>query len=138
MLTLFIFASSLTSGEDSGEQSAFVWSIISSILNIEENHEFLIRKVLGHFSSFLLLAIFASVVYYRLVEINFTKNKTLYFVSITLLVGVLTATLAEVFQLPIFIDGRSASITDVLIDFYGFVLGFILYSFIKFLCLKKA
>ena len=138
LLTLLIFISSLTSGEDSGEQSAFVWSIISNILNIEGDYELFVRKALGHFSFFLTLAIFASVVYYRLVEITFTKHQKLYHVIITLLVGMLTATLAEVFQLPIFVSGRSANIVDVLIDFSGFVLGFILYSFIKFLRLKKA
>lgn len=137
LITLFIFVSSLTNGKESGEQSAFVWSIISSVFNIKGDYEFFIRKALGHFSSFFILAIFATVVYYRVAELSFKNRRNLYFVVITLLAGALTAVIAEVFQLPIFVSGRSASAVDMLIDFSGYFLGFLVANFIRFIIYRK-
>ncbi|MBR2377574.1 MAG: VanZ family protein [Clostridia bacterium] len=137
LITFFIFASSLTNGKESGEQSAFVWSIISSVFNIKGDYEFFIRKALGHFSSFFVLAIFATVVYYRVAELSFKNRRNLYFVVITLLAGALTAVIAEVFQLPIFVSGRSASAVDMLIDFSGYFLGFLVANFIRFIIYRK-
>ena len=137
LITLFIFLSSLTNGKESGEQSSFVWAILSTALNIEGNYELLIRKLLGHFGIFLLLAIFASVVYYRFVEIIFTNRVLFYFVFFTLLAGLLTAVLSEIFQLSIFVSGRSAEFKDILIDFSGFLLGFIVFISCRFLMYKK-
>lgn len=137
LITLFIFVSSLTSGKESGEQSAFVWSIISSVFNIKGDYELFIRKALGHFSSFFVLAIFATVVYYRVAELSFKNRRNLYFVVIALLAGALTAVIAEVFQLPIFVSGRSASAVDMLIDFSGYFLGFLIANFIRFIIYRK-
>ena len=137
LTTLLIFISSLTDGEISGEQSAFVWSILSTILNIEGNYELFIRKILGHFFCFLVLAIFATVVYYRLVEILFTTYKSFWFVFITLLVGLLTAIFSEILQLPLFVDGRNGNFLDIVIDFCGYFLGFILLRFVIYRKVKN-
>ncbi len=137
LITFFIFLSSLTDGKESGEQSAFVWSIISSVLNLKGDYELFIRKAIGHFSSFFLLAIFASIVYYRVVEMLFTKRRNLYYLIIVLLVGFFTAFLAETFQLPIFVNGRSASVLDVLLDFSGYFLGFLITIFIRLIIYRK-
>lgn len=138
LITLIIFLSSLTDGKVSGEQSSFVWSILSATFNIEGNHELFVRKVFGHFCAFLVLAIFASVVYYRLVEILFTKKLNFYFIIFTLLAGLLTATISEIFQLPIFVSGRSSELSDVLLDFSGYILGFIIALFILPIIYRKA
>lgn len=137
LITLFIFVSSLTSGKESGEQSSFVWAIISNVLNIEGDYELFIRKAIGHFSSFLVLAIFASVVYHRVAALNFKGHVNLYFAIITLIAGLLTATLAEIFQLPIFVSGRSASFIDVLIDFSGYLLGFLCFNLARLIIYRK-
>ncbi len=137
LLTFVIFFFSLTDGKSSGEQSSFVWSIISTAFNINGNHEFLVRKLLGHFSVFIALAIFASVVYYRLVEIIFKTRITFYFTVFTLLAGLLTAIISEILQLPIFVNGRSAEIFDVLLDFFGYLLGFLIAFFILPIIYRK-
>ncbi|MBO5926257.1 MAG: VanZ family protein [Clostridia bacterium] len=130
-LTLVIFAFSLRNGTESSNDSSFVWAVLSSVFNVEGNYEFLIRKLIGHFLMFLLLAILGSIVYYRIVIISPFKRKRLFFALLTLTAGLLTAIISELLQLNFFTIGRNASITDVLIDFSGFLLGFLLFLFFK-------
>ena len=131
VLTVLIFALSLTDGEESTMQSAFVWNIISSILGVEGNYEHLIRKILGHFLLFSALAVFASIVYYRLACLIFTKRVNVYAIILTLLVGLITATISEILQLEYFTLYRNASLFDLLINFLGYIFGYLFYIIIK-------
>lgn len=81
----------------------------------------LMRKLVGHFGSFLVLSVFALFI----VIFFFKKGKPRVFSSsFMLLYGFLLAGLSEILQL--FTSGRSGSFKDVLIDFSGYVLGFFL------------
>ncbi len=135
ILTLLIFYFSLSSGEESSTQSAFVWSFISSVFNIKGNYESFIRKFFGHFLLFSALAVFASVVYYRASQILFKNNYQKYSIFITLLVGILTAGIAELLQTELFVQGRNASFVDLIIDFLGYLLGYLIFRILKFLYL---
>ncbi len=135
LITVYIFYSSLQSGSESSKESSFVWAFLSSVLNVTGDYERFIRKALGHFALFGALAVFSSVVYYRLAEIFEYKNTNLLALILTLSVGFLTAVISEVLQLPVFVSGRSAQFTDILLDFCGYFLGYFLYRIIKFFAL---
>lgn len=98
-------------------------AVYEKVYEVRYSYFFLIRKIIGHFSAFLLLAIFAIIVYYRLAEtINETRAE-IYGPLYSLSAGLITACLSEILQLGIFTGGRIASLTDVLIDFAGFAFG---------------
>ncbi len=135
LITFYIFFSSLQNGRESSSQSSFVWALLSNVLNVAGNYEWLIRKMLGHFLLFSALAVFSGVVYYRALEMLESKNTEVLAVIITLLVGLLTAVISEVLQLPVFVSGRSAQFSDVLLDFCGYLLGYFVYRIIKLFAL---
>ncbi len=137
ILTILIFALSLTNGKDSSAQSSFVWSFISSILDVKGDYEFLIRKIVGHFLLFGALALHASVVYYRLSQTIFSDKVLVYSTIITLLVGFVTALISEFLQLSLFVEGRTASLFDIFIDFLGFIFGYLAFIIFKSIYNKK-
>ncbi|MGN0819471.1 MAG: VanZ family protein [Christensenellaceae bacterium] len=87
-----------------------------------ENYLTTIRKGLGHAGLFALLAIFATVAFGLLVN---SKLKSSLMIAGA---GLFNAILSEIFQLPCFASGRSARLIDVVIDFSGYILGFITVS----------
>ncbi len=135
LITAVIFYLSLQNGSESSKESSFVWALLSRVLNITGDYERFIRKALGHFALFVALAVFSSVVYYRVAEMLECKNTNLLSFVLILLVGLLTAVISETLQLPIFVSGRSAQFTDILLDFSGYFLGYFLYRIIKFFAL---
>lgn len=89
-------------------------------IKVKYSYQTYIRKIVGHFLLFFVLAIFAFVVYYRLAEV-LKPNKNLPFgVVFTLCAGVFTAGLSELFQS--FVANRAPAFSDVLLDFLGYVL----------------
>ena len=94
--------------------------VIENDKNTNKIREFyhLIRKGIGHFGAFFVLAILSS-----LVVILFFKRKVLMFI-ISAVGGFLVAFITELIQL--FVPGRGGNIKDVGIDFAGFMTGTII------------
>lgn len=111
----FIFRASSENATESGSLSSTVTAFINSFLvKISENltvSEFIVRKA-GHLTEFLILGVEISV-YFRLLE-----RKPW---SLVVLSGLLTGLCDETIQL--YVEGRFSSVTDVWIDFTGFLIG---------------
>ncbi len=91
-------------------------------IQVKYSYHTYVRKLIGHFSLFFVLAIFAIVVYYRLAEILKPTKKALLGTCLTLSAGLVTASVSELLQSGIFTSGRAPSILDVSIDFAGYLL----------------
>ena len=96
---------------------------VTKTLEVKYSYHSLIRKIIGHFSLFLVLAIFASVVYYRLASILKPDKKLPLGIGLSLGAGFITASISELLQSGIFVLNRGPSLSDVLLDFLGFVIG---------------
>ena len=103
-------------------------------IQVKYSYHTYVRKLIGHFSLFFVLAIFAIVVYYRLAEILKPTKKTLLGTTLTLGAGLLTAGVSELLQSGIFTTGRAPSFNDILIDFAGYILA----TLICFIIYRKA
>ena len=93
-----------------------------------------LRKSLGHVAMFVFLGVFA------LLAFCYFFKKPVYKSIITVLSGLVVAVVGEVLQLPAFTVGRNASVTDVLINMGGFVIGAaitLLIIFIVYLVRKR-
>lgn len=121
-----IFRFSNQNGEDSGELSRKVTIFVLDILGQDEkiieqeqieNIEHIIRK-LAHFSIYMILGILLM----GLMCTYKTKNIKRLFIS--MFVGILYASLDEFHQS--FTPGRTALVTDVLIDTVGVIIGTIM------------
>lgn len=82
------------------------------------------RKAIGHYGLFFILGI-ASVMFWTLAVRNHKKA-----LLIILLSGLAVASLGEIFQLPVFTYGRTATITDVMINYSGYLTAIIIYGII--------
>ena len=111
--------------------------VITAEFTVRRPYLYIIRKALGHFALFVILAIFASIVYYRLAEVIKTKKIFTTALLFTLLAGGVTATISEILQSGLFTLGRAPSFTDFLIDFSGFCLGYLFYAISKLIIFKK-
>lgn len=109
---------------------------VTKTINVKYSYHTYVRKIIGHFSLFLVLAIFATIVYYRLAEMLNPNKKVLLGTTLSLTAGLLTAGLSEFLQSGIFVSGRGPSLTDVGIDFLGFILGTAIY-FIIYIIYRK-
>ncbi|MBE5744100.1 MAG: VanZ family protein [Clostridiales bacterium] len=105
-------------------------------LTVKTSWHTTIRKLIGHFGLFLVLAVFASVVYYRLAEVKTPNKKWLFGSIFTVLAGILTAGLSEFFQSGLFVAGRAPSFTDVLLDVSGYLVGILVFFIILFIVYK--
>lgn len=110
----------------------------SIILTVKTSWHTTIRKFIGHFALFLVLAVFASVVYYRLAEVIKENKKWTLGSIFTILAGIITAGLSEFFQSALFVAGRVPSITDVLLDVSGYIVGIGIFLLILFITYKVA
>lgn len=124
-LILFIFSNSLLDASKSTVQSAGVREFINSIfthlgINFQFSENF-IRKS-AHFAEYFALSVS---MFFMFVSYLDNRNKTLFF---TLSCGLLTACIDESIQL--FSDGRSAQITDVILDFSAVVIAACILYFI--------
>ena len=80
-----------------------------------------IRKAFGHFGLFLISGFFTSLALFLIIN-PFNDKKYYRIILIALSSGLLLALLTETIQL--YVPGRSGELTDVLIDFGGYLLGF--------------
>ena len=103
---------------------------ISKTIEVKYSFHTYVRKLVGHFSLFLVLAIFSAVVYYRLASILKPSKKTLLGTGLSLSAGFITASISELLQSGIFVSNRGPSVGDALLDFLGFIIGTAIYLII--------
>ena len=119
----FIWGHSLMEGTVSADESGGVVEIIENILlslNIKADvSEHIIRKI-AHFSEFFLL----SLVLYADVKAFEKESDTAISILVCLFTGLMTACADETIQL--FSEGRSSSLMDVWIDFWGVLTAFVI------------
>ena len=94
---------------------------VSYTIDVKHSYKTKIRKIAGHFGLFFALSLFGFVVYYRLMEAVRCKRKLTFGAIISIVAGVLTAGLSELFQSELFVAGRTASIVDVFINSGGYI-----------------
>ena len=102
-----------------------------------ENHDSFatfIRKAFGHFGLFAVSGILSSLAIFLVLH-PFEWSKQYINVMFSLVFGLLMGIITETIQLAV--PGRSGEITDVLIDFSGYLLGTLILGLIIFLVLKK-
>lgn len=103
----------------SGDGKIKVFNVSIEIVNPPKaSFYMLIRKGIGHFGSFLVLALIACGVC-----CYFFKNKNI-FILISLVVGFSLAGTTEIIQL--YVEGRTGTFSDVMIDFSGYLIGTII------------
>ena len=119
------------------EVSEEVVNTISPGTVTPENHDSFatfIRKLFGHFGLFVISGLLSSLaIYFSLNPQKWSKYWMLIVGS--LVFGLLMGALTEIIQLNV--PGRSGQLTDVLIDFGGYLLGFSIILLILFLIIRK-
>ncbi len=137
-LTLVIFIKAVENGEKSSQSSDQVTDIIVGTIDgitpgdesitdkfdLNDIKQF-VRKAIGHFGLFLVMGIFSVLTYYYFIR------KKVFALAITALIGIITAIISEVLQaIP---DGRNPSFNDILIDYGGYLISFIIVGLILYL-----
>lgn len=100
-----------TSSTSSGGVRTFVNELLKTLRIPFSFTDHIVRKV-AHFTEFMTLGILLTVTIYILSKPN---------IFIPLFVGLFTAVFDEFIQL--FVDGRSGQVSDVVLDFSGFIVG---------------
>ena len=127
----------------STEASSGVVEVTEEVINTvapgtitPENHDSFvtfIRKAFGHFGLFMVSGLLSSLAIY--LSINpFRWSKHYMAIVFSLEYGLLMGLLTELIQLGVL--GRSGELLDVLIDFSGYLLGFLIILLVVFLILK--
>ena len=92
-----------------------------------------VRKAFGHFGLFSISGFLTSLAVF--LSINIFKWSKYYMpIILSLEFGLLMGLITETIQLGV--DGRSGELTDVLIDFSGYLLGFLIILLILFLIIR--
>ena len=140
LLNAFIIINSCMNGNQSSAESGRVTNIIKNIINFfihnainDSNYETfhgVIRKLVGHFGLFLLDGVIVSWDIHFLIQKKWWI-KLIISLSFGLLIGIITETI----QLSV--PGRSGEITDVLIDFSGYLLGALMIGLILFFIIRN-
>ena len=131
VVNAFIIMQSCLNGAMSTQSSGFVVNLFKGIINAFspnaindgniDTFTHVIRKLVGHFGLFVISGLFTSTAIYLWFKPQ--KWYKLYrFIYSSLLFGFLLAGLTEIIQT--FVPNRSGQLSDVLIDFSGFLLGF--------------
>ena len=119
------------------EMSEEVVNTVSPGTITPENHDSFatfIRKAFGHFGLFAISGLLTSLaVYLAFNPMKWSKYWLL--ILIALIFGVGMGFLTEGIQLSV--PGRSGELKDVLVDFSGYVLGFLIILLILFLIIRK-
>lgn len=126
---IFIYAlrDATESSSDSGGITKILLSLLETfnlenIINVNTLSR-LVRKLIGHFGLFFVCGFFGVNTF-----INFITNKK-YSIILNLITGLLIAIISELLQLiPV---GRSCQISDMLIDYSGYLLICVIYIFIR-------
>ena len=142
-INAYIIVHSCLDGAQSIEASKGVIETTEEIINnispgtiTPENHDSFasfVRKAFGHFGLFSISGFLSSLSIFLL--INPVKNSKYYMsIVISLEFGLLMGLITETIQLNV--PGRSGELTDVLIDFGGYLLGFLFIFLILFLIIR--
>lgn len=126
---IFIYAlrDATESSSDSGRITKILLSLLETfnlenIINVN-TLSMLVRKLIGHFGLFFVCGFFGVNTF-----INFITNKK-YSIILNLITGLLIAIISELLQLiPV---GRLCQISDMLIDYSGYLLICVIYIFIR-------
>ena len=89
------------------------------------------RKAIGHFGAFLVLGIFSTFTYMLYIK----RKKWDNVIIINMVQGFILAALTEYIQT--FVPGRSGLLSDVLIDYLGFLISFIILTILIIRYYKK-
>ncbi len=143
-MNAFIIVQACLNGDASTSSSGFLVNILKSFINFfnketinEENigaFTTVVRKLIGHFGFFALSGLLTSWSIY-LISYYLKKYKPYMGIIFSLSFGLFLAGLTELIQA--FVPDRSPQVTDVLIDFGGYILGAGLIILIIFLVLRK-
>ena len=123
---IFVFGNSLQPASVSGEESAEVFSHLSQLFPFLTHH--LVRK-LAHFCEYALLGAHLAFAPLTLPARGYAMHVT------SLLFGALVALVDEGIQR--FVPGRAGMLTDALIDYAGYLCGFLLFFGLIFLYVKR-
>ena len=140
VINAFIIMQSCLDAVQSTESSSFAVNLFKNIINAfkaDTNNESnigtftsVIRKLIGHFGLFLVSGVISSWALHLWIKpLTWYKNYRFIYGSLTF--GLFLAALTEFIQT--YTPGRSGEITDVLIDFGGYLLGFSIIFLILFL-----
>lgn len=138
LIICLILMSSLKDGKKSSEESSAVTDVIVDTVETVTNEEvkldydkthFYVRKVIGHFGSFFICSIFGLLCYYFFL----LKEKNALIISVCS--GAVIAVASELLQLLSI--GRYCEITDMIIDYSGYICGSLIVILIIYLVNKK-
>ena len=142
-INVFIIVHSCLDATTSTEASHGVVEITEEVINTVapgtitiDNHDSFVsfvRKAFGHFGLFLISGFFTSLALFLIIN-PFNDKKYYRIILIALSSGLLLALLTETIQL--YVPGRSGELTDVLIDFGGYLLGFSVIFLILFFIIR--
>lgn len=143
-LNVFIIVNSCIPGAASSKESHQFTDVVKNVVNafkpntiVETNYNdfhALCRKLFGHFSLFLIDGVISTISIQDIIK-NKKCDKILWQILIPLFFGLFVAALTEIIQL--IVPGRAGMITDILIDFAGFVVGTFIVILIKFIIHHK-
>jgi len=141
-INVLIIVLSATNGEMSGNQSLGFTKMIVNLINamfpnspITQDQDYLhhvVRKLFGHFLLFGGSGLFTTLA--LMFTDDIMKNRKIETIVFSLTIGLTIATISECIQL--FTPGRAGAVTDILIDFSGYLLFTIIIFFILFLINK--
>ena len=140
----YIIMHSCLDAAESTKASSQVVEVAEEVVNTvipdtitAENHDSFatfIRKAFGHFGLFAVSGILSSLaLYLSLSPYEWSKHYINVVFSLTF--GLMMGIITETIQLAV--PGRSGQVTDVLIDFSGYLLGTLILGLIIFLVLRK-
>jgi len=144
VLNAFIVINAFIPGDESANTSFWVADVLAKIINFfkaesinggnMENFAYIIRKLIGHFSLFLVDGVFVGLTFYF--SLTLQKKPNFWITTLfILLTGLLVASLSEAIQIGI--PGRVGSITDILIDMAGYLLATVTVFLIFFSICRK-
>ena len=129
-MNVFIIVQACLNGETSSSSSGFLVNILKSFINVfnketinEDNigtFTTVVRKLIGHFGFFAISGALTTWSVY-LITYYFKNYKHYMGIIFSLCFGLFLGGLTELIQ--VFVPGRGPQVTDVLIDFGGYILG---------------
>ena len=140
----YIIIHSCLDASESTKASAGVIEVMENVVNTfkpntitsENYHSFatFVRKAFGHFGLFVISGLLTSLALYLSLS-PFIWAKHYMNVMFSLVIGLFMGILTEVIQLSV--PGRSGQLSDVLIDFSGYLFGTLIIGLILFLSIRK-
>lgn len=128
LMLIFIWGNSMLPKSLSSHLSEWFGGVVDSTTNSDISDTVNIRK-LAHFFEFFALATVSSLLF------QYVNNKKPYYFVFLICFGLSVASVDETIQL---FNDRGASVTDVLLDFCGYICGVLLIFLILFLIKKKS